>query len=181
MPEPILRRLDFTATVLLLLWVGAAVGIGLLAVPQMFTLLPNREWAATVGGSLVVRGDVLAFFAFGFALALVTIPRWLDHIDDPVPIGPYKLWIAAALLALLMSFASLTVVTPRIMELRAKHQNQSMSLSLDHPDRKAIRKAHAISSQFFVIRLLLGLGLALGISRLPMKRREPQADKMASS
>ena len=50
----------------------------------------------------------------------------------------------------------------------------------DHPDRAAHRKAHGISSQFLVIRMLLALGLAATAARLP-REKAPEAEPEAPS
>lgn len=169
MTEGQIRKLDLTSAVLLLLWAGSALAFGALTAPLLFQMLP-RDLAASAAGALVLRLDFAALAAFGLALLLSGGSRWLGEIEDPFPIGPLRLWTATAFMALVMSGLSAFIITPRIRDLRAAHQGQVSALAADHPDRKAMERNHRISTQVFLIRLLLAAGLAWGAGKLPTKK-----------
>lgn len=170
MTEGNLRKLDLTSATLLLLWAGAGLGFGALSAPLLFRMLP-RDTAATVAGALVASLDMAALVAFGLALLLVGGSRWLGEIEDPLPIGPLRLWTATAFMAVLMSALSAFIITPRIRALRAAHQGQVSELPTEHPDRQALTRNHKLSTQVFLIRLLLAGGLAWGVGRLPRAKK----------
>lgn len=165
------RALDALSIALLLLWTGMALDFSLVAAPALFKVLPARDLAGQVAGVVIPRLDWAAFAAFGLALALSAGGRWLQEIGDALPIGALRLWSFAALAGLLLTFASAFVVTPKVHEIRARMQGPIESYAPEHPDRAAHRKAHGISAQFLVIRMLLAVGLAATASRLP---REPK-------
>lgn len=177
MDDTTLRRLDLGAMALLLLWTGMGLGFGALSAPLLFKLLPSRDLAGLVAGSIVVRLDWAAWAAFGGAFLLSFLPRWLAEVQDRDVIGPLRLWSAGALAALLLCLASSFIVTPRIQELRASIPGSIEALAPDHPLRASHRKAHKFSTQFFILRLLLAAGLAAGIPFLPGlgKREDPPA------
>lgn len=166
MNETNLKRLDSASIALLLLWAGAALGFGAFSAPLLFRMLP-RDLAATVAGALVAGLDVAALAAYGLALVLSIGSRWLAEIEDDFPIGPLRLWTAAAFMALVMSALSAFLITPRIREIRAAHQGQISALPVDHPDRKALDRNHKLSTQAFMLRILLAAGLAWGVGKLP--------------
>ncbi len=165
-----LARIDVAAATLLLLWAGMVLGFALLTAPALFSSLPSRDLAAAVAGKVVARLDLAAWIGFGAALLLVQGGRWLQEIREAEAIGPLRLWGAAALLALLMCFTSSFIVSPRLGALRARMGVAVETFAPDHPDRAAFRKAHSISRQLMVLRLLLALGLAAGVAVLPRSR-----------
>lgn len=172
MRPSLLRRLDALAVLLLLLWAGMALGFGALTAPALFRLSPRPELAATLAGALVERLDWMAFLAFGGALALVYGGRWLAEVADPLPLGPIKVWAMTAFMALVFTALSALLITPRIRVLRAAHANSISSLAEDDADRRALRRNHALSTQVFLLRLLLAVGLAWGVTRLKDPRVE---------
>ncbi len=167
MDDATLRRLDLGAAALLLLWTGMGLGFGALSAPLLFKLLPSRDLAGQVAGSIVVRLDWAAWLAFGGAFLMSYLPRWLAELQDREVVGPLRLWSAGALAALLLCLASSFIITPRIQEIRASIAGPIEALAPGHPMRAAHRKAHKFSTQFFVLRLLLAAGLAAGIPFLP--------------
>lgn len=173
-----LRRLDHGAIALLLLWTGMGLGFGALSAPLLFKLLPSRDLAGQVAGSIVVRLDWAAWVAFGGAFLLSYLPRWLAELQDRDVVGPLRLWSAGALAALLLCLASSFIITPRIQELRGSVPGPIEALAADHPVRASHRKAHRFSTQFFYLRLLLALGLAAGVPFLPplATRKDPAAE-----
>jgi hypothetical protein len=169
-----LRTLDALSAAALLLWTGMALGFAACFAPVLFQLVPGRDLAGSVAGAAIARLDWAAFAAFGLALALSWGGRWLNEIGDALPIGPLRLWGFAAMVGLLITFASAFVVTPKVREIRARMNAPIESLAPEHPDRLAHKKAHSTSTQFFVLRMLLALALAASLVKLPSaKPAEP--------
>ena len=161
------RRLDALAAALLMLWVGMVVAFAFLIAPLLFSSLPSRDLAGMIAGRIVARLDGAAFVAFGGAAALVLLPRYLEELGDDELLGPLRLWGAAAIVALLVCFASTAIVTPKLRALRTLMSAPVETLPQDAPERLAYQKAHSISRQFMGLRLLLALGLAAGVAALP--------------
>ena len=161
------RRLDALAAALLMLWVGMVVAFAFLIAPLLFSSLPSRDLAGMIAGRIVARLDGAAFVAFGGAAALVLLPRYLEELGDDELLGPLRLWGAAAIVALLVCFASTAIVTPKLRALRTLMSAPVETLPQDAPERLAYQKAHSISRQFMGLRLLLALGLAAGVAVLP--------------
>jgi hypothetical protein len=167
--------MDAISVGVLLLWVGMAMGIAFLAAPAAFHELPSRELAGRVIGHCFRRIDLIAWFAFGSAFLLSYGARWLAEINDEgVGIGPLRLWNAALLAALLVCFTSAAIVNPRMEAIRSRIATPIENLPEDHPDRAAFGRAHSISKQMLILRLLLALGLAVGISYLPSQKEETE-------
>ena len=169
-----LHRLDQFSKTLLLLWAGAALGFGLVSAPVLFQQLPSRDAAGHIAGLIVGRLDWAAWIAFGLA-GLSWGGRWVSEVKDDL-IGPIRLWSAAWLVALLMCLASTFIVMPKVQAIRARMQAPVESLALDHPDRVAYNRAHGISRNLFILRILLAIGLAATVGLLPrVSQREPAA------
>ena len=172
--EKTLRRLDSASLVLLLLWLGMALGFAGLMAPALFSNLPSKDLAGRLAGVMVARLDIAAWFAFGGALCLSYGGRWLTEIQDSSPIGPLRLWSAAVVVALLFTFSSTFLATPRLQELRAQMNVPVESLPRDDARVKSYRKTHGLSTQFFFIRVILAAALVWGLGSLP-KVRQPEA------
>ncbi len=172
--EKTLRRLDTASLVLLLLWLGMTLGFAALMAPALFSNLPSKDLAGRLAGVMVSRLDLAAWFAFGGALLLSYGGRWLNEIRDASPIGPLRLWSAAALVALLFTFSSTFLATPRLHELRAQMNAPVESLPQDDARVQSYRKTHGLSTQFFFIRMVLAAALVWGIGSLP-KAKQPEA------
>jgi hypothetical protein len=170
-----LHRLDQFSRVLLLLWAGAALGFGIFTAPVLFRDLPSRDLAGRVAGLIIGRLDWAAWIAFGLA-GLSWAGRWASEIQDEI-IGPIRLWSGGLMVALLMCLASSFVVTPKIHAIRARINAPIESLAPDHADRVAHTKAHGLSRNLFILRILLAVGLAATISLLPRTgRQEPERE-----
>jgi len=166
MNEKQLAHLDACSAALLLLWVGMALGIGTLAAPIAFHQLPSRVLAGGVIGACFRWIDLLSWFAFGLPFLLSFVPRWLAEVQE-AGIGPLRLWSAAVLAALFMCFTSVVIVNPRLEAIRLRAGAPLETLPVDAPDRAAFRRAHSLSEQLLGLRMLLALGLAIGVFRLP--------------
>lgn len=173
MTENSFRRLDAISMGVLLLWLGMALGFALLQAPATFQMVASRDLAGRVVGTTLVRLDWVSWVVFLSVLCLSWVPRWLGEFQDADGIGPLRLWSAAALVALLMCFASSFIVSPRLAAIRARNPVPIESLAEGHVDRLSFAKAHRISRQFLILRMLLALGLAVGIGYLPKKKDSP--------
>ena len=167
-----LRRLDSASLVLLLLWLGMALGFAALMAPVLFATLPSKDLAGRAAGAMVTRLDWAAWVAFGGALLLSYGGRWLKEIEDSSPIGPLRLWSMTAIVALLFTFSSAFLATPKLQELRAQMGAPVESLAAGDARVVTYRKIHGLSTQFFVIRMILAAALAWGVSRLPKGKEE---------
>jgi len=172
-----LRRLDQFTKVLLLLWAGAALGFGIFSAPVFFRELPSRDVAGRIAGLIISRLDVAAWIAFGLA-GLSWIARWMADVQEDI-IGPLRLWSSALLVALLMCLASTFVITPKIHAIRARINAPVESLAPDHADRVAYNKAHSLSRNLFFLRILLAIGLAATVGRLPVTGKDPDQAPVA--
>jgi hypothetical protein len=137
-----IHLLDQLSRALLMLWCAFSAVIVLFFSPHL--------------NSLGARVDITAWFAFGLALIATTVSRWLAEIDDSDPIGPLRLWSAAALAALLICMASTFIVGPK-MRVEA-----------------VASKASSAFRQMLFLRMLVAAGLAAGIRYLPLAPN-PQA------
>jgi hypothetical protein len=160
-----LQRFDQFSKTLLLLWAGAAIGFGVFTAQVLFRELPSRDLAGRVAGLIIGRLDWAAWIAFGLA-GLSWAGRWASEVQDEI-IGPIRLWTGGLMVALLMCLASSFIVTPKIQAIRARINAPIESLAQDHPDRVAYNKAHGLSRNLFLLRILLAVGLAATVSLLP--------------
>jgi hypothetical protein len=165
-----LRRLDRISVALLLLWAGAALGFGVFSAPVFFRELPSRDVAGHIAGLIIGRLDWAAWTVFGLA-GLSWGARWMAELQEEL-IGPIRLWSAAWLVAMLMCLASTFVVTPKVRAIRARINAPIETLAPDHADRVAYNKAHGVSRNLFFLRILLALGLAATVGKLPRSGQE---------
>jgi hypothetical protein len=110
--------------------------------------------------------DIGAWCAFGIAMLLSGLPRWLHCIKDAEVIGLFRLWAAAGIMALVFCTASSFVATPKIEELQARATAQASATDQDALFR-ALSKTQNFSMQFLCIRAILALAMALGARKLP--------------
>jgi len=167
MNEKTLSRLDALSMALLLLWLGMALGFAVLQAPTTFQVLGSRDLAGQVVGATLRRLDWVAWGVFISALGLSWGSRWLAEFQDKDGIGPLRLWSATVLVALLMCFASSFILSPKLVAARARMNAPVETFAQDHPDRVAYQKAHGISRQMLILRMLLALGLTVGVGFLP--------------
>ncbi len=170
MTDAQLRRLDRISMLLLLLWAGACLGFGALA-PILFAKLPSRDLAGQIAGACVARLDTLAWGAFLIPLVLSYGGRWLAELEEG-PLGPAKLWALALMVPLLLTLLSATLVTPRLVQIRAQMDGPIEAFAKDHVLRMAYDRNHLVSSLAFHTRWLLALGLGLTVGLLPTPARK---------
>jgi hypothetical protein len=141
--------MDIASRGLVLTW--AALALAGMAIPAV--------------GTTVV--DTAAWGAFGAALLISGLPRWLSGASDKEMIGPFRLWAAACAAALIFCMASSFIAAPRIKDLQV--QIASGAHSADGADAlsKRLAKAKNFSVQFLCVRIALAVGLAIGAKSLP--------------
>jgi len=170
MAEAGYRRLDGLAAALLLLWAGLALSLLLLPIPAPWAHPGDGGLPRLVMADWVLRRlDMLSFVGFGLPLLLVWLPRFLAEQEDGTPIGPLRLWSAAALAALLVCFACVAIMGPRL----------ALAHASAPADPVAWGKAAGLARQFLVLRLILALGLAAGTAWLPRQKVESEAAPVA--
>jgi hypothetical protein len=147
-----------------------ALGFAFLQAPTTFQVMGSRDLAGQVVGASLRRLDWVAWGVFIAVLGLSWGSRWLAEFQEKDGIGPLRLWSATVLVALLMCFASSFILTPKLMATRARMNAPVETFAQDHPDRVAYQKAHGISRQMLILRMLLALGLAAGVGFLPRKQ-----------
>lgn len=173
MKEAHFQRLDGLAAALLWIWIGLAASVWLLPLPAPWAAPGSEGLANLVRADWIAwRTDVLALVGFGVSLVVVWLPRFLNEVDDGGPIGALRLWTAAALAALLVTFANLAIVGPR---LALAHASAPL-------DPTAWGNVANFARQFLIVRILLALGLAWGTAALPRRPvvKDPQGTTGAS-
>ena len=150
------RGVPVTETLLLALWIGAALLFAIVVAPAAFSVLPTR----TLAGALVGRVLPVLFYA-GVVIGSVIV--LLDLIGKT---GSWGRTAAGAVSALACAIAQLVVGT-RIDRLRAAIGGPLDALAADDPRRIAFGKLHAISVGWLGIALLAAIvALALAIRSL---------------
>jgi len=150
------RGVPVTETLLLALWIGAALLFAIVVAPAAFSVLPSRSLA----GALVGRVLPVLFYA-GVVIGSVIV--LLDLIGKT---GSWGRTAAGAVSALACAIAQLVVGT-RIDRLRAAIGGPLDALAADDPRRIAFGKLHAISVGWLGIALLAAIvALALAIRSL---------------
>jgi predicted nucleic acid-binding Zn ribbon protein len=115
--------------------------------------------------------DIAAWVAFGGPLFLSGLLRWLNDITDAEAIGPYRLWATAGAVALVFCMASSFIATPKMENLRVRLAAQGISAQQQALLQKEYAKVSNFSLQFLSIRALLAVGMAMGLKKLPRKKK----------
>jgi len=154
------RGVPVTETVLLAVWIGAALLFALVVAPAAFDVLPTR----TLAGALVGRVLPVIFYAGVVIGSLIVI---LDLIGRS---GSWGRTAAGAVSALACAVAQLVVGT-RIDRLRAAIAGPLDALALDDPRRVAFGKLHAISVGWLGVAMVAAVvALALAVRSLPARQ-----------
>lgn len=136
---------------LVTLWVGSLWTIGYLVAPTLFATLDNRTLAGAIAGKLF---RIEAWLTV--ACSLLLIASWL-HGGPKSERGAGKavVWLAAGMLACtLIGYFGLQ---PFMGALRESAQGGVMS----EEARKQFGMLHGVSSVFYLIQSILGIGLVL--------------------
>jgi hypothetical protein len=149
-----------TETLLLAVWIGAALLFALVVAPAAFAVLPTR----TLAGALVGRVLPVIFYAG------VVIGSMIVILDVMSRTGSWARTAAGAVAALACALAQLVVGT-RIERLRAAISVPLDALAADDPRRLAFGKLHAISVGWLGVAILAaGVALALAVRALPPRQ-----------
>jgi hypothetical protein len=149
-----------TETILLAVWIGAALLFTLVVAPAAFAVLPTR----TLAGAVVGRVLPVIFYA-GALVGLVIVILDLS--------GHASAWgrtVAAALAAVACAVAQL-VVGSRIARLRETIGGPVDALAMDDPRRVAFGRLHAVSVGWLGVAMIAAIvALALAIRALPNRQ-----------
>lgn len=149
-----------TETLLLAVWIGAALLFTLVVAPAAFAVLPTR----TLAGALVGRVLPVIFYAGVVIGSLIVL---LDIIGRT---GAWGRSAAGAVSALACAVAQLVVGT-RIDRLRAVIGGPLDALASDDPRRVAFGRLHAISVGWLGLAMVAAIvALALAVRALPPRQ-----------
>jgi hypothetical protein len=149
-----------TETLLLAVWIGAAMLFTLVVAPAAFAVLPTR----TLAGALVARVLPVLFYT-GVVIGSVIVV--LDLVGKT---GAWGRAAAGAVSALACAVAQLMVGT-RIDRLRASIAGPLDALAGDDPRRVAFGKLHAISVGWLGVAMLAAIvALTLAVRALPSRQ-----------
>jgi uncharacterized protein DUF4149 len=154
------RGVPITETVLLAVWMGAALLFALVVAPAAFAVLPTR----TLAGALVGRVLPVIFYAGVVIGSAIVI---LDLVGRS---GSWGRTAAGAVSALACAVAQLVVGT-RIEKLRLALGGPLDALAADDPRRIAFGKLHAISVGWLGIAMIAAVvALALAARAIPARQ-----------
>jgi hypothetical protein len=115
--------------------------------------------------------DNAAWIAFGGPLFLSGLLRWLHEVTDNEVIGPFRLWTAAGTVALVFCMASSFIAAPKMGSLQVQLAAQNISAQQQALFEKEYARVSNFSLQFVSIRAALAVGMALGLKKLPRKKK----------
>jgi hypothetical protein len=154
------RAVPLTETLLLAIWIGAALLFTLVVAPAAFAVLPTR----TLAGALVGRVLPVIFYAG------VVIGSLIVLLDIAGRTGAWGRSAAGAVSALACAVAQLVVGT-RIDRLRAAISGPLDALAGDDPRRVAFGRLHAISVGWLGLAMVAALvALTLAVRALPPRQ-----------
>ena len=149
-----------TETLLLAVWIGAALLFTLVVAPAAFAVLPTR----TLAGALVGRVLPVIFYAGVVIGSLIVLLEIIGRT------GAWGRSAAGAVSALACAVAQLVVGT-RIDRLRAAIGGPLDALAGDDPRRVAFGKLHAISVGWLGRAMLAAIiALTLAVRALPPRQ-----------
>jgi hypothetical protein len=154
------RAVPLTETLLLAIWIGAALLFTLVVAPAAFAVLPTR----TLAGALVGRVLPVIFYAG------VVIGSLIVLLDIAGRTGAWGRSAAGAVSALACAVAQLVVGT-RIDRLRAAISGPLDALAGDDPRRVAFGRLHAISVGWLGLAMVAAVvALTLAVRALPPRQ-----------
>jgi len=149
-----------TETLLLAIWIGAALLFTLVVAPAAFAVLPTR----TLAGALVGRVLPVIFYAG------VVIGSLIVLLDIAGRTGAWGRSAAGAVSALACAVAQLVVGT-RIDRLRTAISGPLDALAGDDPRRVAFGRLHAISVGWLGLAMVAAVvALTLAVRALPPRQ-----------
>lgn len=135
------------------LWLGSMFGFGALTAPALFRIMPSRQMAGNVAGSVIANIDRLGIVAG--AVILLTL-LWTGARRGRRAVG----WLRPAMVAamLLLTLASATVVRGGIDAARARMDRPIEAYAQTHPLRVEYNRWHNLSTQVYGGIFVLGVG-----------------------
>jgi uncharacterized membrane protein len=152
--------LRYASLVLLAIWIGGLVALGVAGAPAIFAQLEAHD---------PIAGRTLAGLAFGAVFDRFQHLAWalglllLAIMGLRAAIGPrprrfkLRLWTLAGMLA--VSLIAALVVAPRINQLRDATPGAIASLTDDDPRKIEFGRLHGLSNGLMLATVLAGLGL----------------------
>ncbi len=170
-----LTLLEFTHTLILMLWVGSLAGFALVVIPVLFTSLPTQELAARATLAILERTAFLGCGAGAFLL-LTTL---LMHL---LSLRATRATLTQMLLLLAMTGAAVgsqITLTPKLSALMAGLPAPLDALAPADPSRVAFGRLQMTALSLLLFQILAGIGvLVFAVRRwyryLPV-RRDPGA------
>jgi hypothetical protein len=149
-----------TETLLLAVWIGAALLFTVVVAPAAFSVLPTR----TLAGALVGRVLPVIFYAGVVIGSLIVVLELIGRT------GAWGRSAAGAVSALACALAQLVVGT-RIDRLRAAIGGPLDALAADDPRRAAFGRLHAISVGWLGLAMVAAI-IALALAVRAMSPRQ---------
>ena len=149
-----------TETLLLAVWIGAALLFTVVVAPAAFSVLPTR----TLAGALVGRVLPVIFYAGVVIGSLIVVLELIGRT------GAWGRSAAGAVSALACALAQLIVGT-RIDRLRAAIGGPLDALAVDDPRRVAFGRLHAISVGWLGLAMVAAI-IALALAVRAMTPRQ---------
>ena len=149
-----------TETLLLAVWIGAALLFTVVVAPAAFSVLPTR----TLAGALVGRVLPVIFYAGVVIGSLIVVLELIGRT------GAWGRSAAGAISALACALAQLVVGT-RIDRLRAAIGGPLDALAADDPRRVAFGRLHAISVGWLGLAMVAAI-IALALAVRAMSPRQ---------
>lgn len=149
-----------TETLLLAVWIGAALLFTVVVAPAAFSVLPTR----TLAGALVGRVLPVIFYAGVVIGSLIVVLELIGRT------GAWGRSAAGAVSALACALAQLVVGT-RIDRLRAAIGGPLDALAVDDPRRIAFGRLHAISVGWLGLAMVAAI-IALALAVRAMSPRQ---------
>ena len=152
-----------TETLLLAVWIGAALLFTVVVAPAAFSVLPTR----TLAGALVGRVLPVIFYAGVVIGSLIVVLELIGRT------GAWGRSAAGAVSALACALAQLVVGT-RIDRLRAAIGGPLDALAADDPRRVAFGRLHAISVGWLGLAMVAAIiALALAVRAMSPRQMTP--------
>lgn len=149
-----------TETLLLAVWIGAALLFTIVVAPAAFSVLPTR----TLAGALVGRVLPVIFYAGVVIGSLIVVLELIGRT------GAWGRSAAGAVSALACALAQLIVGT-KIDRLRAAIGGPLDALAIDDPRRVAFGRLHAISVGWLGLAMVAAI-IALALAVRAMSPRQ---------
>lgn len=152
--------LRVASLVVLAIWVGGLAALGFVAAPAIFQSLEASDPAGGRTMAGLVFGAVFSRFQYislGLA-AILVILFILRALLGPRPLRmAWRVWTVAAMIA--MSAATITVISPRIDQLRTEVTGSIAALPDTDARKGEFGRLHGISNVLMLATLLCGVGL----------------------